>query len=134
MKATDYFNLHINGDRFDRFKTLQSGLNVTLFGNLVVNDDGAVFQFSPTANGQRLTVKGDIELYGNARLRSSASGDNQTFLELAGRFKNNSTQPFGVDLSPSDTNYTNLILKGSGNKCEGAGTFNLMLPLVLLTH
>jgi hypothetical protein len=125
IKAIDYFNLHVNGDRFDRFKTLESGPNVTLFGNLVVNNDGAVFQFSPTANNQRLTVKGNIELNGNARLRSSPSGNNRTFLELEGRFINNSTQSFGVDLSPSDTNYTDLVLKGTGNKCDGAGNFNL---------
>lgn len=123
IRNVDYFHLHINGDRQDRFKTLQSGRNVTIFGNLRVNNNGNVFQFGNNSQNQLLTVKGNIILNGAAYIRTSAINNVRNQLVLEGRFINNSTNTNGVQFNLNDTTFTSVRIAGSGIIAEGSGNY-----------
>jgi hypothetical protein len=120
-----YFNLTLNGDRFDRFKTFGTGSDITVLGNLTINDNAACLQFSPNSGGQKLTINGNLVLNGNGFFRTAVSTAKvQNQLVLGGRIINNSSRTFGIDARPSDSTQTVVTITGSGVVAQGTGGAN----------
>ncbi len=125
IPAIDHFNVVMNSDRFDRFKTLAPGNDVTFFGDMTVNSNANTFQFANISNGQKLTIKGNLELKGSARVQTSSGGKVRNKLVLEGKFINNSNASPGVNLRVSDTTFTDLVMSGTGRIAEGSGSYKL---------
>ncbi len=121
----DYYHLELTGDRYDRFKTLAPGADVTVFGDVTVKSNSATFQFSPNSNGQKLTIKGNLVLEGNGNFRTASGGKVQNQLEIGGKIINNSNLPFGINGKVTDTTFTTVTLNGTGVVAQGYGNARL---------
>jgi len=118
-----YFNMILNGDRNDRFKTIASGGDMIILGNLTANNNSAVLQFSSNSSNQNLTINGDYILNGNAYFRTTSGNNVRNFVTIGGKIINNSNQPYGINAKTNDTTFTSFTFNGSGTVAEGSGNF-----------
>jgi|GEM_PF-1495778 len=118
---TDYHHLTLTGDRFDRFKTLVGGRDLTIGGNLTVNNNGAVFQCGSGMNGRTIRINGNLILEGNGRIAINGAGTKVNLI-IDGKVINN--HDANLDFRLNDSTYYNTTFTGTGEISTGTGGFN----------
>jgi len=118
-----YFNVVLNGDRFDKFKTIDAGADMVVLGKLTINNNSAILQFGSNSNNQKLTINGDLILNGNAFFRTTSGTNVKNFVNIGGKVINNSNQPYGINAKTNDTTFTSFTFTGSGTVAEGSGNY-----------
>ncbi len=115
---TNYHHLVISGDRFDRFKTLGGSNDVTIGGNLTVNNNGSIFQCGNSMNGRTINVNGNMVFEGNGRIFIGNPGTKVNLI-VGGKLLNNNNSI--LEFRQNDSTYFNTTFAGSGIIAEGTG-------------